>query len=127
MKYEGEINEFMKYRKGKWFNEGKVEFEGEYYENKEFKGKKKEYDDFSKELKGEYEIAFGKKNGKAIEYFKGGNIRFEGEYLNDRKWKGNGYNPDGKLIYEIKNGKGDIKEFDFYGDEKKIMNIVQNC
>ena len=56
--------------------------------------------------------------GKAIEYFKGGNIRFEGEYLNDRKWKGNGYNPDGKLIYEIKNGKGNIKELDFYGDEK---------
>ena len=47
--------------------------------------------------------------------------------MNDRKWNGKGYGPDCKLIYEIKNGKGDIKEFDFYGDEKKIMNIVQNC
>ena len=116
----------MKYRKWKWFNRGKLEFEGEYFIDNGFKGKKKEYDD-SNELEGEYEYSLGKKNGNAIEYFKGGNIRFEGEYLNDRKWNGKGYDPDGKLIYEIKNGKGDIKEFDFYGDEKKIMNIVQNC
>ena len=60
----------------------------------------------------------GKKNGKAIEYFKGGKTRFEGEYLNNRKWNGKGYNANGEVIYEIKNGKGDIKEFDFNGNEK---------
>ena len=116
LEYEGKINEFMKYRKGKWFNEGKLIFEGEYFEDKKYKGKKKKYD--NDELKGEYEYSLGKKNGKAIEYFKGGNIRFEGEFLNGRKWNGKGYEPHGELIYEIKNGKGDIKEFDFDGNEK---------
>ena len=69
-------------------------------------------------MEGEYEYSLGKKNGKAIEYFKGGKIRFEGEYLNNRKWNGKGYAPSGELIYEIKNGKGHIKEFDFNGNEK---------
>ena len=117
LEFEGEINEFMKYRKGKWLNNGRLEFEGEYYDNKEWKGKKKKYDDNSTELEAEYEYSLGKKNGKAIEYYNGGKIRFEGEYLNDRKWNGKGYNPNGELIYEIKNGKGDIKEYDFNGNE----------
>ena len=35
LEFEGEINEFMLYRKGKWFDKGKLKFEGEYYQNKE--------------------------------------------------------------------------------------------
>ena len=46
-----------------------------------------------------------KKNGKAIKYFEDGKIKFEGEYLNNSKWNGKGYNTNGDLIYEIKNGK----------------------
>ena len=30
----------MFYRKGKWFNEGKLKFEGEYYYDEEWKGKR---------------------------------------------------------------------------------------
>ena len=108
----------MLYRKGKWFDKGKLKFEGEYYQNREWKGKKYEYDNESKELEKEYKYSYGFKNGKIIEYYKGGKIRFEGEYLNDRKWNGKGYNPKGELIYKIKNGQGDIKEFDFNGNEK---------
>ena len=40
MKYKGEINEFIKNKEGKWFNKVKLEFEGEYYNNNEFKEKK---------------------------------------------------------------------------------------
>ena len=84
----------------------------------ERKGKKYEYDNESKELEKEYKYSYGFKNGKIIEYYKGGKIRFEREYLNDRKWNGKGYKPKGELIYEIKNAKGNIKEFDFNGNEK---------
>ena len=55
---------------------------------------------------------------KVIEYFKGGKIRFEGEYLNGEKWYGKGYNPNGELVYEIKNGKTTGKEYDFDGKLK---------
>ena len=55
----------MKYRKWKWFNKGKLEFEGEYFIDNEFKGKKKEYDD-SNELQGEYEYSLGKKMEKQM-------------------------------------------------------------
>ena len=118
LEFEGEINEFIGYKKGKWFDEGKLKFEGEFYNKKEWKGKKNLYDNESKELEGEYEYLYGFKNEKVIEFYKGGKIRFEGEYLNDIKWNGKGYNPKGELIYEIKNGKGDIKKFDFNGNEK---------
>ena len=58
-----------------------------------------------------------KKNGKSIKYFKGGKRRFEGEYLNGKKWRGKGYAPNGKLLYEIIDGKGLItKKYDFYGN-----------
>ena len=75
----------MGYRKGKWFDEGKLKFEGEFYNNKGWKWKKNLYDNESKELEGEYEYSYGFKNGKVIEFYKGGKIRFEGEYLNDIK------------------------------------------
>ena len=37
---------------------------------------------------------------------------FEGEYLNGNKWNGKGYDAKNNLIYEIKDGKGLIKEYD---------------
>ena len=39
-----------------------------------------------------------------------GNLKFEGEYKNDLKWNGKGSN---NLVYELKNGKGLIKEYWF--------------
>ena len=91
-------------------------------------------------FKGEYKN--GKRNGKGKEYFHYGIferelgyfiynhcITFEGEYLNDKKWNGKAYDEKGKEIYEIKNGKGNIKEYNRYGDlslECEIVNGEKN-
>ena len=36
---------------------------------------------------------------------------FEGEYLNDKKWEGKGYDLKNNIIYELKKGKGFVKEY----------------
>ena len=93
----------------------------------------KEYDIYNNNLlfKGEY--LNGKRNGNGKEYDKKGNIIFEveylngkrngngketsgpyifeGEYLNGKKWNGKGYDSDGNKIYELIDGKGEIKEY----------------
>jgi len=68
--------------KGKEYCGGKLIFEGEYL-NRERNGKGKEYD----------------YNGKLL---------FTGEYLNGKRWNGKIYNDN--TIYELKNGKGYIRE-----------------
>ena len=104
------------------------------------KGIIKLYDDNRLLFEGEY--LNGEKNGKGKEYFHYGIferelgyfiynhcITFEGEYLNDKKWNGKAYDEKGKEIYEIKNGKGNIKEYNRYGDlslECEIVNGEKN-
>ena len=81
--------------------------------NNKRNGKGKEY--FLDRLKFEGEFLNGKKNGKGIEYYLNGEIRFEGEYLNGKFWNGKYYNIKNNSTFEIKNGKGYIKEYDdFY-------------
>ena len=64
----------------------------------------------------EGEILNGKiAKGKEYIYNK---LCFDGEYFNDKKWNGKIYNREGKMISEIKDGKGYIKE---YNDDKKIL------
>ena len=46
---------------------------------------------------------------KEKNYYKNGNIKFEGEYLNNKKWNGKLYDLLNNIIYELKNGKGLIK------------------
>ena len=60
------------------------------------------------EYQGEYE------NGKITGYGKVElkNSRFEGFFLNGIMWNGKGYDCD-KVIYELKNGKGYVKEYKF--------------
>ena len=41
-------------------------------------------------------------------------MKFEGEYLNGKIWKGKGYNINNLLEFEIENGKGKVKEFDYF-------------
>ena len=104
------------------------------------KGIIKLYDDNRLLFEGEY--LNGEKNGRGKEYFHYGVferelgyfiynhcITFEGEYLNDKKWNGKAYDEKGKEIYEIKNGKGNIKEYNRYGDlslECEIVNGEKN-
>ena len=49
-------------------------------------------------------------NGK--KYYKDYKLQFEGEYLNGKRWNVNGYYINGKKEFEIKDGKGYIKEYD---------------
>ena len=39
-------------------------------------------------------------------------MEFEGEYLFDYKYNGKGNDNNGKVIYELINGNGKIKEYD---------------
>ena len=42
-------------------------------------------------------------------------MEFEGEYLYDIKWNGKGFDENGNIIYELINGNGKVKEYDFCG------------
>ena len=101
----------------KEYDEDRLIFEVEYL-NGELNGKGKElfhYGFFDREL------------GKKI--YRGKIIIFEGEYLNGKKWNGKGYDNKGNIICEIKNGKGNIKEFNNSGylfSECEILNGVKN-
>ena len=54
----------------------------------------------------------GKRNGKGKEYnYYNSNLLFDGEYLNGKRWNGFGYNVNGNMEFEIKDGKGKIKEY----------------
>ena len=53
----------------------------------------------------------GVRNGKGKEYYYNSKLKFEGEYLNGKKWNGKGYNYKGNMLFEIKDGKGNIKEY----------------
>ncbi len=102
---------------GKGYYYGKLIFEGEYVNGRRSgKGKSYGYDDSKKHIillfDGEY--LNGIKNGKGKEYYRNGNLKFEGEYLNGKIWNGKGYNIDGILDFEIKNGEGYIKEYNGY-------------
>ena len=95
--------------KGKEYNgySNKLIFEGEYL-NRKKNGKGKEYySDGTLEFEGEY--INGKRNGKGKEYHFEGGLIFEGEYFNGKRWNGKGYY-NGKIGFEIKDGKGKIKE-----------------
>ena len=50
------------------------------------------------------------------EYYINSKIKFEGKFLNDKKWNGLIYDMDGNFIFEIKNGNGKGKLFNFNGD-----------
>ena len=56
----------------------------------------------------------GKRDGKGKEYFNNGQVQFEGEYKKGKKWTGKGYDINGNLDYELKNGTGKIKEYNYF-------------
>ena len=74
----------------------------------------KQKDEIKYGLLFEGEYLNGKRNGKGKKYYKDheeGGLKFEGEYLTGKKWNGKGYDMNGKLAYEIKNGSGYIKKY----------------
>ena len=56
------------------------------------------------------------RHGKGKEFNSLGLLIFEGEYLKGRKWNGIGYK-DNYIIYELHNGKGNIKEYEIEEDK----------
>ena len=74
-----------KYGIGKEYHiNGKLKFEGEYYNGYKLRGK--------------------------LYYFEG-NLKFEGEYLFNKKWDGKGYDEYNNIIYELNNGNGNVREY----------------
>ena len=53
----------------------------------------------------------GERNGKGKEYYENGKLKFEGDYLNGKRWNGNWYDLNGNILFEIKDGKGNIKVY----------------
>ena len=111
MIFEGGYKNGQKNGKGKEYDYyGTLRFEGEYL-NGQKNGKGKEYY-FDGKLGFEGEFLNGQKNRKGKEYYFDGNLKFEGNYKINRRWAGKGYDPFNNLIYELKDGKGLIKEYD---------------
>ena len=110
-------------------------FEGEYSDGKR-NGKGKEYYEFGN-VSFAGELTNGLKNGKGKAYYENGKLYFEGEYLYDykhkgkeyfnaklvyegeflhyEKWNGKGYDENGDIIYQIKNGNGKAKYYSYEG------------
>ena len=90
------------------------------------------YKEYDKEGRLTYEGGYlnGKYNGKGKEYDSKGVLRFVGIYLNGKKWSGKGYNGKGIEEYELKEGNGFCKEYDFYTGktifEGKYLNGERN-
>ena len=86
-------------------------FEGEYLNGKRY-GKRKEYNIYGELLfEGEYLYNY-KLKGKLYINEK---LEYEGEYLYNKKWNGKGYDENGNIIYELINGNGKVKEYDYKG------------
>ena len=95
-----------------------VIFIGEYSKGKR-NGKGQEYMRYNILIfEGQY--VNGKRHGLGKEFFDKKKLKCKGEYLNGKLWNGIIYDPTQNKFKssEIKNGKGYVKEYDFYG--KKI-------
>ena len=86
IEFKGEYSNGLKNGKGKeYYEEGKLFFEGNYLNDL--------------------------RHGDRIEFYNDKKVRFKGEYFYGRKWNIKGYDKEGKIINELKNGKGIIKQF----------------
>ena len=85
------------------------------YELKDGKGIYKQYSRFHNLLI-EAEYNNGDLNGKGKEYYDDcqESVKYEGEFLNGKQWNGKGNDIKGNVIYELINGKGYVKQYDFY-------------
>ena len=99
-----------------------IKYDGE-YKNGLKNGRGKEYDlDGNLIYEGEYLYNYRRK-GKA---YTENRLEFEGEYYFNQKWSGKGYDENGKIIYELNDGTGFVKEYN--GFKEKITyegNIVK--
>ena len=112
--FEGEFLNGKKHGKGKEYTYiGKINFEGEYL-NGIINGKGKEYFDDGK-IKYEGNYLNGLRHGEGILYYNNGKIRFMGEYSYGRIWNGKVFDCYWKKFFEIINGAGYIRDYDYSG------------
>jgi len=128
--YEGEYLNGKRNGNGKEFDDyGDIFFEGEYLQGKKWNGhgydqnnniinklkngkgiiKKHNYSDILI-----LEYVKGEINGKILEFYDTNQLKFEGEYINGKRWNGKGYDINSNVVYELKNGKGYVIEYDKY-------------
>ena len=84
----------------------KIKFEGEYLNGKILYGIGYDYNSNI--------ILQIQKDRLGQELYINDEIKFKGEYINGKRWNGKGYSPEGKMEYELKDGKGYVKEYHFY-------------
>ena len=120
--YECEYINGLRNGKGKEYNYfGNLTFDGEYMEGRIKKGKQY-YLEGGLLFEGEY-LYNRKLKGK---YYNKGKLEYEGEFLYDKKYNGKGYDENGNIIYELKNGNGKVKEYDFYGGQLEFEGELLN-
>ena len=138
IRFEGEYLNGMRHGKGKEFNSlGLLIFEGEYLKGKKWNGrgyggnsiiyeihkgkgniKECDIEEYDKNSRLIYEGEFldGERNGKGKLFDEDyGTLKFEGEFLNGKKWAGKVYDNNNNILYELKEGKGYIKEYTLNG------------
>jgi len=94
-----------------YYDNGDLIFEGEYLNGKR-NGKGKEYNKNGKLIfEGEFKNNYRSKGKEFVNE----KLEFEGEYLFNKKWNGKGYDEKGNIIDELKNGNGEVKEYNNYG------------
>ena len=82
--FEGENENGKINGMGKTYDsDGKLQFEGEFFDNHRIKGK----------------------------YYIKGRLEYEGDFLYDRKFNGKGYDENGNIIYQLINGNGTVNEY----------------
>ena len=117
--FEGKYLNGKRNGKGKEYYYNKLLIEGEYLKgerNQEKNINSRSYFYLNKNVEFEGEYLNGKRNGQGKEYYLYGELKFEGEYRNGVRWNGKGYDPNNNILYELKNGSGNIKEY--YDDGK---------
>jgi len=108
---EGEYINGGRNGKGKKYIRDSLMFEGEFLNGEYWKGKGKEFF-MNCYLVYEGEYMNGEKNGKGKTFWEG-EIVFEGEFLDGQEWNGKKYDKNGNIEYELKIGKGYVKEYDY--------------
>ena len=115
--YDGEYLNGKRNGNGKEYNEERIIYEGGFFRG-ERHGKGKEYDNFGN-LVFDGEYFKGKKWKGKIKRYNNKVLKLEGEYLNGKLWNAKRYDSKHNIIYELKDGKGYIKEFNY--DNKLVF------
>ena len=144
LKFEGEYLNDKKNGKAKEYgniNDAELRFEGFYKEGEKWNGKS--YWEFKRRkirrgnsyfyignIIFEREYLNGKENLTVKEYYGNNNLKYEGEYKEGKIWNGKGYDINGKLEFEVKDGNGKGKEYQICSGniifEGEYLNGIRN-